>query len=64
MKDFDQALADLINEHIGEGIGTLISAMVLQIIALRKQETREQVDTTSPRGDATSGSAPVAQSPR
>jgi hypothetical protein len=50
MKNFDQALADLINERIGEGTGALISAMVLQIIALREQETREQGDTTSPRG--------------
>jgi hypothetical protein len=50
MKDFDQALADLINEHIGEGTGTLIAAMVLQILALREQEKREQGDATSPWG--------------
>jgi hypothetical protein len=50
MMDFEQALADLISMHIGEGTDALIAAMVLQIIALRELETREQGDTTSPRG--------------
>ena len=40
MKDFDQALADLIIEHIGEGYEALIAAMETQIIALTDHEAR------------------------
>ena len=50
MMDFEQALADLISMHIGEGTDALIAAMALQIIALREHETREEGDMTSPWG--------------
>ena len=63
MKDFDQALADLIIEHIGEGYEALIAAMETQIIALTDHEARGEGPHSLTTGDATIGSVPPAQSP-
>jgi hypothetical protein len=40
-KMFEEALADLVTEHFEEGFEAIISAMELQIMALKEQE-REQ----------------------
>ena len=64
MKDFDQALADLISEHIGEGYEALIAAMETQIIALSDHEARGESRHTLTAGDATIGSVPPAQPQR
>jgi hypothetical protein len=64
MKDFDQALADLISEHIGEGYEALIAAMETQIIALTDHEARGAGPHSLTTGDATIGSPPPTQSPR
>ena len=65
MKDFDQALADLISEHIGEGYEALIAAMETQIIALTDHEARGETRQILTAGDgATIGSAPEAQPQR